>query len=207
MKRKTLCVFAGSNSGSQRDAGNGGASAYTATAQALGEELARRGIGLVYGGARVGLMGAVADAALAGGGAVTGVLPEFLAKTELIHPNLTQLRIVDSMEQRKALMAKLSDGFIALPGGLGTFDEILEVLTGGQLGLHDKPCAALNVQGYFDPLLSLLAHAAREQFLKPVHRDMLIVGTAPGPLLEAMARYQAPRDSKWLGDGQLLKAS
>lgn len=200
MKRKTLCVFAGSNSGSQRDAGNGGASAYTKAAQALGEELARRGIGLVYGGARVGLMGAVADAALAGGGAVTGVLPEFLANTELTHPNLTQLRIVDTMQQRKALMATLSDGFIALPGGLGTFDELLEALTGGQLGLHDKPCAALNVQGYFDPLLSLLAHAARERFLKPAHRDMLIVDTAPGPLLEAMARYQAPRDGKWLGD-------
>src|SRR3546814_750650 len=152
-----LCVFCGSSDGARP--------AYRDAAHALGKALADAGIGLVYGGAAVGLMGAVADGALARGGEVMGVLPRSLADRELAHPGLTQLHVVGSMHERKAMMAKLSDGFIALPGGLGTFEELFEIWTWAQLGYHRKPVALLNVDGYYDGLLSFLDHPVREAFV------------------------------------------
>ncbi len=194
MKNKRICIFAGSNPGAR--------SGYADAATALGNELVERGLGLVYGGGNTGLMGAVADAALAGRGEVIGVIPEFLADNErkIAHERASELHVVASMHERKAMMFELSAGFIALPGGLGTFEEILEVLTWGQLGLHEKPCAVLNVNGYFDRLLNFLDHAVAERFLKPEHREMLIVGTTPELILNAIDAYQRPRGEKWLSD-------
>lgn len=187
---KRVCVFCGSSPGARP--------AYRAAAEAFGTLLAARGIGLVYGGASVGLMGAVADAALAAGGEVVGVLPRALATKELSHGRLTELRLVDSMHERKAQMADLSDGFVALPGGVGTFEELFEILTWAQLGLHEKPCALLDVDGYFASLLAFLDHAVDERFVRPQHRAMLLVDDAPERLLDAMTRYRAPRVEKWL---------
>ncbi len=189
-----LCVFCGSSSGD--------APAYTAAARALGTALARRGIGLVYGGASVGLMGAVADAALEAGGDVIGVMPEALAKKELAHAGLTELRIVASMHERKALMAELSDGFIALPGGLGTLEELFEVWTWAQLGYHAKPCALLNVAGFYDPLIAFLDGVVAHRFLKPAHRAMLVVTDDSDDLLDRLATYQPPDVGKWIGPGE-----
>jgi len=162
-----VCVFAGSNAGSRP--------AYRATAEALGRELAARHIGLVYGGARIGLMGAVADAVLAAGGTVTGVIPGALVEKEVAHSGLTDLCVVASMHERKALMADLSDGFVALPGGWGTLDEFFEILTWAQLGIHHKPCGLLNVHGYFDGLLSFLEHSYAEGFVRREYRSMITV--------------------------------
>jgi uncharacterized protein (TIGR00730 family) len=185
-----ICVFAGSNSGAQEE--------YRAVALELGHELAQRHLGLVYGGARVGLMGALADAVLAAGGDVIGVIPTALVSKEVAHGGLSELRVVQSMHERKATMAELADGFVALPGGWGTLDEFFEVLTWGQLGLHQKPCGWLNVCGYFDHLLSFLEHAIGEGFLRREHGSMISISSSPGALLDMLAEYKPPRTEKWI---------
>lgn len=185
---RRLCVFCGSSAG--RDPG------YAVCARALGAELAGRGIGLVYGGGRVGLMGEVAGAVLAAGGQVTGVIPQSLVEAELAHPGVADLRVVASLHERKALMAELADGFVALPGGLGTVEELSEVLTWAQLGLHRKPCGVLNLRGYYDSFLALLDRAVADGFLAAEHRAMLTVAGSPPELLAAFASYEAPRP-KW----------
>ena len=187
---KRLCVFCGSSLGD--------APAYAAAARELGTTLARRGIGLVYGGASVGLMGAVADAALAAGGDVIGVIPEALVRKEVAHGGPVDLRIVGSMHERKALMAELSCGFVALPGGIGTLEELFEVWTWAQLGYHAKPCALLNVDGFYDPLIAFLDNVVERQFLKPPHRAMLIVSDASNDLLARLAAYEPPVVGKWI---------
>jgi hypothetical protein len=187
---KRLCVFCGSSVGARP--------AYRLAAKRLGETLARRRIGLVYGGGRVGLMGALADAALAAGGEVVGVIPESLLAREVGHAGLTDLHVVGSMHERKALMASLSDGFMALPGGSGTLDELFEIITWAQLGLHSRPCAVLNVQSYFNPLIALLDHAVTEGFLRLEHRRMVLEGTDADRLLDRMEIYQAPVVEKWI---------
>ncbi len=186
---RRICVYCGSNRGVRPG--------YMAAATALGSTLARRNIGLVYGGGNVGLMGTVADAVLAGGGEVIGVIPDALVARELAHRG-TDLRVVKTMHERKSLMYELSDAFIALPGGLGTMDELFETLTWAQLGMHAKPTALYNVAGYWDPLLALLDHMVREELLRPEHRAALLSGDAPDAILEAMATYQAPAVTKWL---------
>jgi len=185
-----VCVFAGSSSGSRPE--------YRTAAEDLGRELAARGIELVYGGAHVGLMGGVADAVLAGGGRVTGVIPNALVEKEVAHRGLTDLRIVTSMHERKALMADLSDGFVALPGGWGTVEEIFEVLTWAQLGFHRKPCGFLNIHGYFDPLLAFVDHGVAEGFVRREQRAMISVAASAPVLLDAFAVYQAPVVDKWI---------
>lgn len=160
--------------------------------------MARRGMGLVYGGGRVGLMGILADAVLNAGGTVTGVIPDHLIAKEVEHRGLTDLRVVGTMHERKALMADLSDGFIALPGGFGTYDEFCEIVTWAQLGLHQKPCGMLNVAGFYDGLLAMFDHATREGFIRPDHRAMLRVAEDVGELLDAMEGYRAPVVEKWL---------
>ena len=185
----SVCVFAGSNSGSRPE--------YTAVATALGQTLVQRKINLVYGGARVGLMGALADAVLAGGGHVTGVIPAALVAKEVAHAGLSDLRVVSSMHERKALMAELSDGFIALPGGWGTLEEFFEVLTWGQLGFHTKPCGLLNVEGYFDGLLTFLDHSIDERFVKRESRSMVLVAGSPAGLLDLLDGYVPQSVDKW----------
>ncbi|MGH2968132.1 MAG: TIGR00730 family Rossman fold protein [Solirubrobacteraceae bacterium] len=185
-----ICVYAGSNSG--RDP------AYAAAAADLAELLAERGIGVVYGGGKVGLMGVVADAALAAGAAVIGVMPQDLIDREIGHGGLTELRVVGSMHERKALMAELADGFIALPGGAGTLEELIEIYTWSQLGLHRKPMGVLNVNGYYDGLAGLLDHAVREGFLREAHRAALHVAGDPAELLESFASWQPTTLGKWL---------
>jgi uncharacterized protein (TIGR00730 family) len=166
----------------------------------LGQALVARGLGLVYGGASVGLMGIVADAALAGGGEVIGVLPRRLFTHEVGHPHLTQLYEVDSMHERKALMSELSDGFIALPGGFGTFDELFEIMTWSQLGLHHKPIGVLNIANYFAPLQALIANAVTEGFVHPTHAHLLLQKDTVEELLDAFAAFTSSntaRPSKW----------
>jgi uncharacterized protein (TIGR00730 family) len=180
MPLKRVCVYCGSHSGSR--------AAYAQAARAMGEALAQRGIGVVYGGGRVGLMGALADAALAAGGSVTGVIPRALVSREIAHLDLKDLRVVDSMHERKALMAELADAFIALPGGFGTLEEFCEVLTWAQLGLHHKPCGLLNVAGFYDSLLSFFDHAAAEDFIRDLHRGQVVVESDLERLLDALAK-------------------
>jgi hypothetical protein len=196
-----ICVFCGSNAGHDPR--------YRDAAEALGGLLAQRGIELVYGGGNVGLMGALADACLAADGTVIGVIPEALVGKEVAgrhvdHRALTRLEIVDSMHTRKARMAELSDGFIALPGGFGTFEEFCEILTWGQLGFHAKPIGLLNVAGFFDPLLALFDHAVREGFLRAQNRAMALADTDSERLLAAMAAYQPEPVSKWLKEERQL---
>ena len=191
MVLRRVCVYCGANRG--RDA------AYADAAQAMGRALARRGIGLVTGGGRVGLMGVVADAALAAGGEVTGVIPEALKKKELAHAGLTELVVTSSMHERKARMAELADGFVALPGGLGTYEELFEIWTWAQLGWHAKPCGLLNAAGFYDRLVAFLDDASEAEFVKPEHRAMLIVETDPDRLLDRFGAYVAPRVEKWIG--------
>jgi uncharacterized protein (TIGR00730 family) len=181
---RRICVFCGAGAG--RDP------AYAATATAVGAALADRGIELVYGGGRLGLMGAVADGALGAGGRVTGVIPAGLVERELAHGGVTDLRIVTTLHERKAVMAELSDGFIALPGGLGTLEELAEVLSWAQLDLHAKPVGLLDVAGYFEQLVAFLDHAAAEGFIAPRHRDLLIVEDTLDRLLERFAGWEAP---------------
>ena len=188
---KRICVFAGSNLGNQPK--------YRAVAEQLGRALAAREIELVYGGAHVGLMGLVADAVLAAGGRATGVIPAALVDKEVAHQGLTDLRVVGSMHERKSVMADLADGFIALPGGWGTVEEFFEILTWAQLGLHSKPCGLLNVQGYFDTLLSFVSHSIEEGFVRPEYRTMISVSDAPGYLLDMLVAYKPPKVEKWMG--------
>ena len=187
---RRICVYCGSNVGENP--------IYRETAQAVGTLLASEGIGLVYGGGNVGLMGVLADAALAAGGEVIGIIPDGLFSREVGHPGLTEIRVVTTMHERKALMADLSDGFIALPGGMGTLDELFEILTWAQLGIHAKPCGLLNVAGYFNPLIALLDHMVAEKFLRPEHRALALVDDDAGRLLARFAEYQAPKVEKWL---------
>jgi len=186
----SLCVFCGSNPGASP--------AYAEAAARLGRTLAGRGLNLVYGGGRVGLMGVVADAALAAGGTVTGVIPEALATRELAHAALSDLQVVGSMHERKARMSELADGFIALPGGIGTLEEWFEVWTWSQLGFQPKPCGLLNVAGYYDHLLAFLDHMTAERFLTDVHRGMAVVDDDPERLLDRLAAWQPPRARKWI---------
>ncbi len=187
---KRICVFAGSSPGANEE--------YRLAAVELGGALAARGIELVYGGGCVGLMGVLADAALARGGRVIGVIPHTLMVREVGHRGLTDLHVVDSMHDRKAMMAELSDGFIALPGGFGTLEETFEILTWAQLGLHAHPCGVLNVEGYFDSLLAFLDHSVSEAFVREAHRSMLLVDDSPHRLLDRFAAYRAPTVEKWL---------
>ncbi len=157
-----------------------------------------RGIGLVYGGGNIGLMGVLADAALAGGGEVQGVIPHALVAREVAHAGLSRLHIVDSMHERKQLMADLSDGFVALPGGYGTFEEFCEALTWSQLGIHKKPCGLLNVEGYFDHLVAMLDHAVEEHFLHPLNRSLVLEARSPEALLESMAAWRPKPVERWI---------
>ena len=181
---KRLCVFCGSSPGDSP--------AFAGAAAALGKALAERRITLVYGGGNVGLMGLLADAALRAGGEVIGVIPKALMEWEVGHVGLTELRVVDSMHERKALMAELSDGFAALPGGIGTLEEFFEIWTWAQLGVHHKPCGLLNVEGYYDPLVAFLDVMVERGFLKPRHRSMAIVEREVGPFLAALEAYPPP---------------
>jgi hypothetical protein len=162
----------------------------------MGEELVARDLGLVFGGGSVGLMGTVADAVMDGGGEAIGVIPEALEAREVAHGGLTELAVVGSMHERKRRMVELSDGFVALPGGLGTLEELFEVLTWAQLGIHEKPCGVLNVAGFYDGLVSHLDGATEAGFVSPAHRDLARVETAPGPLLDAFERYEPPTEPK-----------
>lgn len=174
----SVCVFCGSAAGARPE--------YREAAVTLGELLAARGIRLIYGGSCLGLMGVIADTVLARCGQVTGVMPQLLVAKEAAHRTLPDLRIVNSMHERKALMADLADAFIAMPGGCGTFEEFFEILTWAQLGVHSKPMALLNVAGFYDPLLALLDHAVAERFVKPANRDLVLSGADPAELLNAM---------------------
>jgi len=195
MNIKKICVYCGSSAGKDPD--------YSSAAVALGQALCDRNIGLVYGGAAVGIMGAVADAVLEKGGEVMGVIPKSLAVKEVAHPNLTELHVVASMHKRKAMMAELADGFIALPGGWGTLEETFEILTWAQLGFHDKPCGLLNINGYYDGLIGFLENAFEQQFVSELYRPMLITSREPVSLLEQFASYQAPKVRKWVGEDEL----
>ncbi|HLQ30922.1 MAG TPA: TIGR00730 family Rossman fold protein [Ktedonobacteraceae bacterium] len=187
---RRICVFSGSNMGVRQE--------YGEAARELGRELVARGLGLVYGGASVGLMGVVADSVLAGGGEVIGVLPRALFRSEVAHKHLTALHEVGSMHERKALMADLSDGFIALPGGFGTFDELFEITTWSQLGLHMKPIGLLDVAGYFTPLLAMVKHASIEGFIPSSYEDMLLHRDNAADLLDCFATYTPSTSSpKW----------
>lgn len=189
-RMKRICVNCGSSPGFD--------ACYMSMARRLGEALVERGYELVYGGADVGLMAAVADTVLKAGGIVRGVIPESFAD-KVSHQGLTELRVVPSMHERKQIMFDWSDAFIALPGGFGTLEEVAEVLTWAQLGLHAKPCGLINVNGYFDPLLAFLDGAVAKGFMRPEHRRMLLVADEPTGLLEQMATYQVPTVEKWVG--------
>jgi uncharacterized protein (TIGR00730 family) len=188
---KSLCVFCGSSPGNRSE--------FAQAARELGSLLGRRGIRLVYGGASVGLMGTVADAALAAGGEAVGVIPHPLFGKEVAHAGLTRLIEVDSMHERKKTMFELSDGFVALPGGWGTLEEIFEMLTWAQLGLHRKPCAFLNVGGYFDPLLAFLDEMVARGFVKEKYRPLALVARDPEALLKSLQAFQAPPLKAWIG--------
>jgi uncharacterized protein (TIGR00730 family) len=186
----SICVFCGSNGGADP--------AYLAAAEAVGAGLARRGVRVVYGGGRVGMMGAVADAARAAGGEVVGVIPQQIFDLEIGHTGLHDLRVVGSMHERKALMAELSDAFVALPGGIGTLEELFEVYTWAQLGIHAKPLALLDVAGYYKPLAAFLDHAVAQRFLRPETREMLAVADDLDSLLETLERWQPAPMHKWI---------
>lgn len=185
-----VCVFAGSNAGASPE--------YRLATEGLAQRLASRGVGIVYGGARVGLMGVLADTALAANGRVYGVIPSALVAKEIAHPHLTELHVVSSMHERKAAMVEMAEAFIALPGGFGTWEEFFEVLTWAQLGLHTKPCGLLNVRGYFDPLLALVDHAIDEGFVRPEYRRMICAAETPDALLASLESYEPPVVGKWI---------
>lgn len=187
---KRICVYCGSSPGRIPH--------YREAARELGQMLVDRGLGLVFGGGQVGMMGTVADAVLEAGGEAIGVIPEALARKELMHTGLTRQHVVASMHERKAMMAELADGFIAMPGGWGTFEEIFEILTWSQLGFHRKPCGLLNANGYFDHLAAFLEHAIDQQFVKPENRPMLIIDADAGSLLDRFERYEPPSVKKWI---------
>ncbi|GAB1759874.1 TIGR00730 family Rossman fold protein [Priestia megaterium] len=191
---KRIAVFCGSS--------NGASDLYIQGAKALGKELAKRNISLVYGGASVGVMGAVADAVLEAGGHVIGVMPTFLEEREISHKNLSELIVVESMHERKAKMAELVDGFITLPGGPGTLEEFFEIFTWAQLGLHQKPCGLLNINDYYTPLISLFNHMTEEQFLQEKYRSMALVDTEPQGLLDQFNTYQPPSVKTYITKAQ-----
>ncbi|MFZ7825863.1 TIGR00730 family Rossman fold protein [Priestia sp. 40] len=191
---KRIAVFCGSS--------NGASNLYIEGAKALGRELAKRNISLVYGGASVGVMGAVADAVLEAGGHVIGVMPTFLEEREISHKNLSELIVVGSMHERKAKMAELVDGFITLPGGPGTLEEFFEIFTWAQLGLHQKPCGLLNINDYYTPLISLFNHMTEEQFLQEKYRSMALVDTEPQGLLDQFNTYQPPSVKTYITKAQ-----
>jgi len=186
---RRICVFCGSNAGARSE--------YAEAARALATVLAERKLGIVYGGGNVGLMGVLADAALARGGEVIGVIPQKLVDKEVAHRGVTKLLVVETMHERKALMNDLSDAFLALPGGFGTLDEFFEVLTWSQLGFHGKPCALLNVAGYYDGMLAMLDHAVTERFLRPAHRELVIADTDPLRLLQRLSAFVPAPKGKW----------
>jgi uncharacterized protein (TIGR00730 family) len=187
---KRICVFCGSNGGADP--------VFLETAGKVGEFLARENVELVFGGGRVGLMGRVADAVLANGGRVIGAIPEALAIKEVAHQGLTEIHIVDSMHERKALMAELADGFIALPGGFGTFEELCEIITWAQLGIHQKPCAVLNVNGFYDHLIAQIDLSVKQNFIRDEHRRLVLVESEIGRLYELMKNYEPPVIEKWI---------
>ena len=187
---RTVCVFCAANTGV--------VPGYVAAADAMGRHLATTGRRLVYGGGRTGLMGALADGALAAGGEVIGIMPKHLVDREVAHTGLTTLHVVSSMHERKALLAELSDGFLAMPGGLGTMEELFEIWTWGQLGLHRKPYGVLNVAGFYGPLLAFLDHAVREGFVRQEYRDLLAVDTEPAALVARMEAMEPPAVARWL---------
>lgn len=186
---RRICVYCGSSTGNER---------YVAAASAFGRFLAEQGIDVVYGGGRVGLMGVLADAALQAGGKVYGVIPDKLMGLELGHDGLTERFVTDSMHARKLIMAQLADGFVAMPGGYGTLEELFEVTTWTQLNYHDKPVGILNVGGFFDPLLAYLAHAADEGFIRPLHRDLVVAAAEPEALLERLSTVEIPHIGRWI---------
>lgn len=187
---KRICVFCGSNDGAD--------STYIDTAGAVGKFLSDNNIELVYGGGRVGLMGKIADSVLTAGGKVIGVIPQALAVKEVAHEGLTELFVVNSMHERKAMMADLADGFIALPGGFGTFEEFCEIVTWAQLGIHQKPCGLLNINGFYDHLIALFDHSTTQDFIRDEHRKLVLVESEIGRLFELMRNYHPPVIEKWI---------
>ena len=192
---KRICVYCGSSYGKLP--------AYTDAAKALGKTLTDNGIGLVYGGASVGIMGVVADAVLEGGGEVIGVIPQAIADLEIAHTGLSQLEVVANMHERKAMMAEFSDGFIALPGGLGTMEELFEVWTWAQLGFHHKPCGLMNVAGYYDHLTAFIDHTVDQEYVKAADRETLLVSSEPADLIKQMTNYKPSVGTKWIGRDDL----
>ena len=192
---KKICVYCGSSPGRNP--------AYSDAASALANELCARGIGLVFGGGAVGVMGVVADAMLKTGGEVVGVIPKALAKKEVAHYGLSELHVVASMHERKAMMAELADGFIALPGGWGTLEEIFEMLTWAQLGFHEKPCGLLNIEGYYDDLIGFLENSFEQKFVKELYRPLLMKADKPAVLLDQFSGYKAPKVRKWMDEDEL----
>jgi len=192
---KRVCVFAGSSTGARQD--------YNDTARMLGTALASRNIALVFGGGGTGLMGVLADAVLEGGGQATGIIPRSLADRRLAHSGLSELRVVSSMHERKAEMEALSDAFIALPGGLGTLEEFMEMWTWAQLGIHAKPCGLLNTVGYYDALLGLIDNMVREQFVQPIYRKMIVVDDDVERLLDALENYPGSRVRRWMDETRI----
>lgn len=190
----SLCVYCGSSSGRLET--------YNLAAVSLAEALVSRNIKLVYGGTGIGIMGILSDHVLQLGGQAIGVIPKALAHKEVAHQNLTELHITQSMHERKMLMVELADGFIALPGGIGTLEELFEIWTWAQLGFHNKPCGLLNIEGYYDLLIGFLDHALSEQFVKKQHRALLLVEDTPEPLLERFANYQPPTVTHWVGKNE-----
>jgi uncharacterized protein (TIGR00730 family) len=191
---KSICVYCGSNFGER--------GSYFESAQSLGAEMAERGITLVYGGGNVGLMGAVADSVLVAGGKVIGVIPQALVDKEVAHTGLSDLRVVGSMHERKSLMADLADGFIALPGGLGTLEEFCEVATWTQLGFHKKACGLLNIDGFYDGLLSFLDYATKEKFIRSEHRSIILAEGNSVELIEKLSQFEVPTAHKWIDRDQ-----
>jgi len=191
---KRICVFCGANTG-KRDQ-------YSTAAKDLAEELVSREIEIVYGGGRIGLMGVLAERAIELGGRVIGVIPESLATKEVAHDSISELIVVGSMHQRKAKMAELSDGFISLPGGIGTIEETFEMLTWSQLGFHNKPCGIINVEGFYDKLIEFLNHTSEEKFFMDIYRRMLIVETDPSALLDKFEQYKPPQVKHWIAEDE-----
>jgi uncharacterized protein (TIGR00730 family) len=187
---KSITVFCGSSSGFRQE--------YAKAAKNLAQELVKENIRLVYGGGRVGLMGIIADEVMKNGGEVIGIIPEALDKKEVAHRGITELRVVSSMHERKAMMAELADGFIAMPGGIGTFEEFFEILTWAQLGFHDKPCGILNVADYYDGLLNLCENAVNEGFLRKIHSDLILADSDAVSLLKKMQEYAPQNVQKWI---------
>ena len=187
---QAICVFCGANYGKRPS--------YRESARRVGEILAKRGITLVYGGGNVGLMGALADACLEKGGRVVGVIPRALKEKEIAHKDLSEMHVVGSMHERKAMMADLADAFLTLPGGFGTWDEFCEALTWSQLGLQKKACAFLNVEGYYDALLAMTQRASEDGFIRPEHRELLLVDTDPERIVERLQDYEVPYVPKWV---------